>query len=78
MVYVVEFTDYTIADGSCILGIYDNANDAEKRAKEYTETYIKSDEQGPLGKAEVIAYRLNEAVPGNAGEAYTWYEHKED
>ena len=74
MVYVVEFIDYTIAGGSCILGIYDNKDDAQKRADIFTKTYIKSDKKGPLGKAEVIAYKLNEAVPGNAGEAYNFSE----
>lgn len=68
-VYVVEFEDYTISEESGILGIYDNFEDAQKRADDFTKHFIKSDEKGPLGKVEVIVYDMNQAVPGCAGEA---------
>lgn len=70
-VYVVEFTDFTISEESGILGIYDNFESAQKRADDFSEHFIKYDAKGPLGKTEVFAYEVNQAVPGCAGEAYT-------
>lgn len=70
-VYVVEFEDYTISEESGILGIYDNFEDAQKRADDFTKQFIKSDEKGPLGKVEVIVYDMNQAVVCCAAEAYS-------
>lgn len=76
-VYVVEFTDLTIAGESGILGIYDNFESAQKRADDYSKRFIRSDEKGPLGKTEVIVYEVNQAVAGCAGEAMSMEEKNE-
>lgn len=76
MVYIVNFVDYTISGSDCILGVYDNKEDAQKRANDFTKSYIRSDDRGPLGKAEVVAYVINEAVPGNAAESYDFSKEK--
>lgn len=68
-VFVAEFEDYTISGHSGILGIYDNFKDAQKRADDFSKHFIRSDAKGPLGKAEVIAYDMNQALPGCAAEA---------
>lgn len=73
-VYVVEFTDFTIAGESGILGIYDNFESALKRADDYSKRFIRYDAKGPLGKTEVIVYEVNQAVVGCAAEAMSMEE----
>ena len=73
-VYVAEFEDFTIAGESGILGIYDNLENALKRADYFSEHFIKYDAKGPLGKTEVFAYEVNKAVAGCAGEAMSMEE----
>lgn len=69
-VYIVMWDDYTISGDGGLLGVYDNKDAAEKRAKEFSDNYIGSDEEGPLGVAYVVEYSLNEKIPGCPAEAY--------
>ena len=66
-VYVVEFTDPTDCRESGILGIYDNLEDAQKRVDNFSKHLIKKGslkliQQAVLGKTEIIAYDMNQAV----------------
>ena len=70
--HVAIYTDYTTNDtGDHILGIYDTKEKAEKRAKEYSESWIKEDDDGPLGKTYVMETTINEQIPGCPEEAYS-------
>ena len=73
-VYIVEFEDFTIGNNGGILGVYDNFEDAQKRADEFSKRFIRSDEKGPLGKAEVFVCDMNQPVVCCAAEAYSQEE----
>lgn len=69
-VYIAMWDDYTISGDGGLLGVYDNKDAAKKRAKEFSDNYISSDEKGPLGTAYVMECNLNEKIPGCPNEAY--------
>ena len=73
--YTAWYEDFTIGNpGTHLLGIYDSKEAAEKRVANYTNDWIKSDKEGPLGEAWVCEMTLNEDCPGNPAEAWEMKE----